>query len=86
MHGAHVRIVRRELVGDGARPVGAAVVHDDDLVIVGDAWQHRGHALDHDRHVALLVVRREERGEARQSRCRSHGRRDLTSAGERVQS
>ena len=60
----HVWILRGQLVGDRAGAVGAPVVDDGDLDVVGETWQD-GDGLFHDRrHVVLFVQCGEEEGEA----------------------
>jgi len=48
-------VARRQLVGDRASAVAAAIVHDRDLEIVGKAGQHRERLFDDWRDVVLFV-------------------------------
>ncbi len=59
-----LRVLRGEGVGDRAGPVGRAVVEDDDV----DVRHLVPDATDHDRQRVVLVVGRDEDGDAPQRR------------------
>ena len=58
-----VRMLGRQLVGDGRRPVARAVVHGDDLELLGQRRQRRQRLVDQGLEVGLFVVGREEEGQ-----------------------
>jgi hypothetical protein len=58
---AHARVRARQLVEHGRRAVGAAVVDDDDLEVVGQRGQHGERVSDQTGDARLVVVTRGRR-------------------------